>query len=356
MILKTWSRSILPTLLLMAMPAFALAQVSVDVSVNVAPPELPVYDQPPIPSDGYLWTPGYWAWSDDDEDYYWVPGTWVMAPEPGYLWTPGYWGAAGALFLWHAGYWGPRVGFYGGVDYGYGYGGEGYQGGYWRGGHMYYNRSVNNITTTHITNVYNRTVINNVTVNRVSYNGGTGGVRDRPSAADQAAAHERHFAATSVQYEHEQTARRMPELRESANRGHPPIAATERPGAFSGAGVVAAKHAGTMSVIHSPSRPHEAQPSREQAQPREQRAPPRDQAQPREPAPREQPQPREPAPREQQQPREPAPREQQQPPQNERQSRPAQQQQRPTQQPRPEDHSRAAERPPQHQEADHEHH
>ena len=27
--------------------------------------------------------------------------------------------------LWHAGYWGPHVGFYGGVNYGYGYGGVG---------------------------------------------------------------------------------------------------------------------------------------------------------------------------------------------------------------------------------------
>ncbi|HEY5263981.1 MAG TPA: hypothetical protein VIJ37_03250, partial [Steroidobacteraceae bacterium] len=187
------------------------------------------------------------------------------------------------------------------------------------GGHLYYNRAVNNIGTTHITNVYNRTVINNTTVNRVSYNGGSGGVRARPSAADQSAAHDRHIAATSVQYEHEQTAQRTPALRERANRGHPPIAATARPGAFSGAGVVPAKHAGTGRAVHSTS------------------------------------QPREPAPREQQQPRERENQPRQQPPQNERQSRPAQQP-RPAEKPRPEEHSRAAERPPQHQEEDHEHH
>jgi WXXGXW repeat (2 copies) len=58
---------------------------------NIPPPPLPVYDQPPIPGPGYLWTPGYWDWSDDADDYYWVPGTWVEPPEPGYLWTPGYW-------------------------------------------------------------------------------------------------------------------------------------------------------------------------------------------------------------------------------------------------------------------------
>ena len=26
------------------------------------PPPLPVYEQPPPPGDGYIWTPGYWAW------------------------------------------------------------------------------------------------------------------------------------------------------------------------------------------------------------------------------------------------------------------------------------------------------
>ncbi|MGB6352762.1 MAG: YXWGXW repeat-containing protein, partial [Steroidobacteraceae bacterium] len=254
--LKTWSRSLLPTLILLALPALSMAQMSVNVSVNVPPPELPVYDQPPIPGDGYIWTPGYWAWDDDVQDYYWVPGTWVQAPQPEYLWTPGYWGWSGGAFLWNPGYWGPHVGFYGGVNYGYGYGGSGFQGGYWQGGHLYYNRSVTNVGTVNITNVYNKTVINNVTVNHVSYNGGTGGIRAQPTAAEAAIAHEHHIAAIPVQRQQEQTARTNPALRASANRGHPPIAATARPGAFSGAGVVAAQHAGNLSVAH-------AQPSRE---------------------------------------------------------------------------------------------
>src|SRR5258708_1402810 len=155
MLLKTWSRSFFPALLLLALTASSMAQVSVNISVGVPPPELPVYDQPPMPDDGYLWTPGYWAWSENAQDYYWVPGTWVLAPQPDYLWTAGYWGAAGGVFFWHAGYWGPHIGFYGGVNYGYGYGGTGYEGGYWREGRLYYNRSVNNIRNTNITNVYN---------------------------------------------------------------------------------------------------------------------------------------------------------------------------------------------------------
>ena len=232
---KIWTRSIAATVLALALPALTLAGVSLNVSVNVAPPELPVYDQPPIPGDGYIWTPGYWAWSNDNQDYYWVPGTWVLAPQPGYLWTPGFWGVEGAVFIWHAGYWGPHVGFYGGVNYGHGYGGEGYEGGYWQGGHMYYNRSVNNISNTHITNVYNKTVVNNVTVNRVSYNGGNGGTEARPTAADEAAARDRHVAVTPVQHQHEETARSNPQLRLAQNKGRPPIAATARPGEHGGA-------------------------------------------------------------------------------------------------------------------------
>src|ERR1700680_1861959 len=100
-------------LVALALPAPASAQVV--ISVGFAPPALPVYEQPPIPGPGYLWTPGYWAWDPDVNDYYWVPGTWVEAPQPGFLWTPGYWGWGGSAFIWNVGYWGPEVGFYGGV-------------------------------------------------------------------------------------------------------------------------------------------------------------------------------------------------------------------------------------------------
>ena len=241
MISKSWRLSIVTALLLMLSPALSWAQVS--VSVSIAPPELPVYDQPPIPGDGYIWTPGYWAWGDDIQDYYWVPGTWVEAPQPDYLWTPGYWAADGAVFLWHAGYWGPQVGFYGGVDYGYGYGGRGYEGGYWQGGHLFYNRAVVNLGSVHITNVYNRTVVNNISVTRVSFNGGNGGVRAQPTAAEAAAARGPHVEATAGQRQQVQAARGRPDLRASSNHGHPPVAATARPGNFTHA--VPARNAAT---------------------------------------------------------------------------------------------------------------
>ena len=40
--LKPWSRFLPPALLALLLPAFGMAQISVDVSVNVPPPELPV--------------------------------------------------------------------------------------------------------------------------------------------------------------------------------------------------------------------------------------------------------------------------------------------------------------------------
>lgn len=224
--------------LMLVVPVSSFAGVF--ISVGFGPPALPVYVQPPCPGVGYMWTPGYWAYGPNG--YFWVPGTWVMAPQPGLLWTPGYWGWGGSAFLWHAGYWGPRIGFYGGVNYGYGYGGVGYQGGYWRGREFFYNRSVNNIEHIHVTNVYNTRVIENG--NHVAFNGGRGGIEARATAEEERAAREKHFAPTAMQTRHETGSASNRQLWASENHGRPAIAATARPGEFSGRGVVAAKAAG----------------------------------------------------------------------------------------------------------------
>jgi hypothetical protein len=214
------------------------------ISVTFGPPALPVYEQPVCPGEGYIWTPGYWAWSDDDGDYYWVPGTWVLAPEVGYFWTPPYWAWFDGGFVFYDGYWGPQVGFYGGIDYGFGYFGEGFVGGRWDRGHFFYNREVTNVNVTVIHNVYNERVVNNTTVNRVSYNGGEGGVVARPAREQEAAARERHLQPVATQVEHVQAARRDRALLASTNHGKPPVAATVRPAAFSGREVMPAKAAG----------------------------------------------------------------------------------------------------------------
>ena len=225
----------------LAMATTSSAQIR--ISVGFGPPALPVYEQPLCPGDGYIWTPGYWAWDGDISDYYWVPGTWILAPEVGFLWTPPYWGWADGGWLFYDGYWGPHVGFYGGINYGFGYFGFGFVGGRWDNGHFFYNRAVMNINVENIHNVYEEKVTN-VTVNHVSYNGGPGGVDAHPRPEDETAARDHHIGPVAAQTQHLNAARGNPELRASANHGKPPIAATSRPGEFSGHGVAPAREAG----------------------------------------------------------------------------------------------------------------
>jgi hypothetical protein len=234
----------------LAMPSNSPAQIAVGVSIHIGPPVMPVYAQPICPAPGYLWTPGYWAYGPDG--YFWVPGTWVLAPTPGYLWTPGYWGWGGGGYFWHTGYWGPHVGFYGGINYGFGYGGVGFVGGTWHGGVFAYNTAVTNVNTTVIHNTYvNNTVVNNTTVNNhVSYNGGTGGITAQPTAAEQAAANEHHIQPTAVQTQHEQAASSNRSLLASVNHGQPAVAATAKPGVFKGEGVVAARPANSSANVN----------------------------------------------------------------------------------------------------------
>lgn len=202
------------------------AQIAVGISVHVGPPALPVYAQPPCPGDGYLWTPGYWAYGP--LGYYWVPGVWVTPPRVGLLWTPGYWGFAGGLYGWHAGYWGPHVGFYGGINYGFGYAGVGFVGGMWAGSVFRYNTAVMNVNTTVVHNVYvNRTVINNTTViNRTSFNG-PGGVVAQARPEELAAEHEQHFQPTENQASHEQAMSHDRNQLSAFNHGTPGTAAMD---------------------------------------------------------------------------------------------------------------------------------
>ncbi len=139
--------------LLIAAPSAATAAVFVGVSI--APPVIPVYAQPIAPGYGYIWTPGYWAYGPDG--YYWVDGAWVDPPYVGALWTPGYWGWGVGGYFWYPGYWGRTVGFYGGINYGFGYFGTGFYGGYWNGGHFFYNAAYNHLGF-HNSFIYNHPV------------------------------------------------------------------------------------------------------------------------------------------------------------------------------------------------------
>jgi WXXGXW repeat (2 copies) len=232
----------------LSFPSSAQIGIGIGISVHIGPPALPVYEQPICPGAGYLWTPGYWGWNDDG-GYYWVPGTWVVAPV-GMLWTPGYWGWNNGLYVWNAGYWGPHIGFYGGINYGFGYGGVGFVGGEWRGGAFFYNTAVMHVDTVHITNVYvNRTVIVN-NESHVAFNGGEGGVAVHATAQEEAYSREPHAPPVAAQVQHEHAASQNRAMFASENHGAPAVAATARPGEFSGHGVVAARAAG--APYHAP--------------------------------------------------------------------------------------------------------
>jgi hypothetical protein len=204
----------------LALPlASSVAQVG--ISVNFAPPVLPVVVQPPCPVEGYIWTPGYWGYGVSD--YYWVPGAWVAPPSVGLLWTPPWWGWNNGVYAFNEGYWGPTVGFYGGINYGHGYFGDGYWGGRWEGNAFRYNTAVTRVNTTVVHNTFvDRSVVNKqVNVNRASFNG-PNGVKAEPTAEQKAAAaNAKKMPPTSQQLARQQAASKDRNLQASVNKGHP---------------------------------------------------------------------------------------------------------------------------------------
>ncbi|MEP6955838.1 MAG: YXWGXW repeat-containing protein [Chthoniobacterales bacterium] len=222
-------RSLALAAMLFAGLPLASSHAHVGISVQIAPPALPIYAQPYCPVEGYIWTPGYWGY--EDVGYYWVPGVWVAPPRVGFLWTPGYWGYEGGGYGFHNGYWGSSVGFYGGINYGFGYVGSGYYGGEWAGGRFRYNTAFSRVNTTIIRNTYvNKTVIKNnkfvVKPNGASFNGGPGGVKAQANKAQQeAAAQADKTPPTPAQQKVRQAAAKNPEFRADNNKGNPKRAA-----------------------------------------------------------------------------------------------------------------------------------
>jgi WXXGXW repeat (2 copies) len=186
-------------LILAACPAFA----QVSISVTIAPPPLQVDTQSSCPDDGYIWIPGYWAYANDT--YYWVPGQWIQPPQVGWYWTPPYWGWDGGDYVFYPGYWGPTVGYYGGINYGYGYGGHGYNGGRWEEGHFSYNTAVNKVSSVHVHSTYVDRSAVNTHATRVSYNGGSGGIQTQPTAKEREESNEHRPKTTSMQPQTQQS-------------------------------------------------------------------------------------------------------------------------------------------------------
>ena len=252
----------------LVLPATANAQVYVSL---VAPPVMPVYEQPEVTVPNSIWTPGYWAWGP--QGYYWVPGTYVQPPSLGMYWTPGYWGVNpnGNGYAWNDGYWGPNVGYYGGINYGGGYYGNGYVGGGWYGNAFRYNTAVTPVDVRRVHNVYvNRTVVVRNVNHRYSYNG-PGGIRMYPNAQQRVWMHERHVGLTAVQRAHIDEARQDRNLYVKYNGGHPhqivvtrPLSAANRPKDFKPITTAAAKPAAKPQQMHPNAQPHQAAPEHKQ--------------------------------------------------------------------------------------------
>jgi len=142
------------------------------------PPPLPDYSQLKLPGTIITGRPAYWSYASGG--YYWVPGAWVMVPWVNALWTPRT-GATMAAATAGTEVIGDRTfGFYGGIDYGFGYTGRGITAAYWNHGTLNYNRAVTNVNVS-VTMSTTIPVPNSGSRNRISYNGGRGGINARPT-------------------------------------------------------------------------------------------------------------------------------------------------------------------------------
>ena len=76
------------------------------IVINREPPE-PINELvPEVRPEGenIEWIPGYWMWSDQQNDFIWVSGVWRDIP-PGRRWVPGNWTAIDGGFQWVPGFW-----------------------------------------------------------------------------------------------------------------------------------------------------------------------------------------------------------------------------------------------------------
>jgi hypothetical protein len=197
----------------------------------IAPPDLPDYEQPACPEANYVWMPGYWSYGQDG--YFWVPGAWAPAAYEGALWTPGYWAFEQGQYFFHDGYWSDHVGYYGGVNYGFGYMGFGFVGGEWRHGIFFYNTAVTHVRFLNFHVYRDMEIVNRYTLfrgSRLAFSGGPRGLRYEPSREERMYEHEKHIGRTEFQHQHEFDARGDRDSYYRSNGGHPHITAVERMG------------------------------------------------------------------------------------------------------------------------------
>jgi hypothetical protein len=81
----------------LAAPAYA----QINVNISLAPPA-PQHEVIPTMQPGYVWAPGYWAWSG--ERHVWVRGR-PIAQRDGYRWSPDRWEQRDKGYYRTAGHW-----------------------------------------------------------------------------------------------------------------------------------------------------------------------------------------------------------------------------------------------------------
>jgi hypothetical protein len=118
------------------------------------------------------------------------------------------------------------VGFYGGINYGFGYTGLGFSGGYWGNGVFNYNRLALNVGGG-VHHVYDHAVVNYTPVNRISFNGPRG-IGVQATASEGVAFRERRMEAlpAQTQLRHEAVGNRAQFA--SENGGRPAMVAAPR--------------------------------------------------------------------------------------------------------------------------------
>jgi len=94
-------------------PAFG----QISVFIGTPPPPVRYEVAPPMPTVGYVWTPGYWT--PYGGHYVWAPGRWARPPYYGASWRTGGWYQEPRGWYYRPGGWAPR-GYYGGPPRYYG--------------------------------------------------------------------------------------------------------------------------------------------------------------------------------------------------------------------------------------------
>jgi len=144
------------------------------------------------------------------------------------MWTPGYWSWSHhmlTMYTFHSGYWAFHVGYYGGVNYGNGYGGFGYSGGVWHGGLFAYNLEIVNVNSQYVRETFrdpglvDRGYIERE--NHAGFNGGPAGVNYHISPEEQAVEHEKHWDPTAFQMQYETGIRNDQAYWYNTNHGQP---------------------------------------------------------------------------------------------------------------------------------------